>query len=266
MQRRAAALYAAFFIILAAGSYAMIGVAEEPAISVDDPAHTLVTGDEITVDGRTYSVRVSGGEAELTWTDEDALQTESWDDGSTVTVDGTDFSVTTDADATPPTVELIEERSLGENVSTIDREGQTYVIIEEDGQQVLVPRDEYLTEQFGPPTRIDYEQGDEFAYNNQTVTLATVTNTSATIEWREPVDTTVTAAEGDNVTLNEQPFVAHFPDDRTLELSTDYAAYQNEVAAQDTFQERVNGLWGVSILSALAAITLLALSYVPSRY
>ena len=266
MQRRAAALYAAFFIILAAGSYAMIGVAEEPAISVDNPAHTLVTGDEVTVNGRTYSVRVSGAEAELTWTDEDAVQTETWDAGSTVTVDGTDYSVVTDADATPPTVQLTEERSLGENVSTVDRDGQTYVIVEQDGQQVLVPRDEYLTDQFGPPAELEIDQGDEFDYNNQTVTLATVTNTSATLEWRAPVDTTVTAGEGDNVTLNDRTFVAHFPDDRTLELSSDFAAYQNELAVQDTFEERVNGLWGVSLLSALAAITLLGLSYMPSRY
>ena len=266
MQRRAAALYAAFFIILAAGSYAMIGVAEEPAIAVDNPAHTLVTGEEVTVNGRTYSVRVSGGEAELTWTDEDAVQTETWDAGSTVTIDGTDFAVSTDADATPPTVRLTEERSLGENVSTVDRDGLTYVIVEQDDQQVLVPRDEYLTEQFGPPARIDYDQGAEFTYNNQTVTLATVTNSSATIEWQAAVDTTITAGEGDNVTLNGQTFVAHFPDDRTLELSSDFAAYQNELAAQDTFEERVNGLWGVSLLSALAAITLLGLSYMPSRY
>lgn len=266
MQRRAAALYAAFFVIIAAGSYAMIGVAQEPAITVDNPAHSLTTGDQVTVDGRTYSVRVSGGEAELTWVDEDALQTETWEVDSTVTVDGTDFSVTTDAAATPPTVRLTEERSLGENVSTVDREGQTYVIVEQEDQDVLVPRDEYLDQQYGPAKWVEYDQGDQFDYQNNTVTVAAVTNSSVSLEWTAPVENTVTAGEGDNVTLNGQKFVAHFPDDRTLELSSDIAAYQHELEVQDTFAERVNGLWGVSILSALAAITLLGLAYMPSRY
>lgn len=266
MQRRAAALYAAFFIIIAAGSYAMIGVAQEPAITVDNPAHTLTTGDDVTVNGRTYSVRVSGGEAELTWVDEDAPQSESWEVDSTVTVGGTDFTVTTDKDATPPTVRLTEERSLGENVSTVDREGQTYVIVEQDEQDVLVPRDEYLDQQYGPAKWIEYEQGDSLEYQNNTVTVASVTNTSVTLEWTAPVENTVTAGEGDNVTLNGQQFVAHFPDERTLELSSDIAAYQHELEVVDSFEERVNGLWGVSILSALAAIALLGLAYMPSRY
>ncbi len=266
MQRRAAALYAAFFIIIAAGSYAMIGVAQEPAITVDNPAHTLTTGDDVTVNGRTYSVRVSGGEAELTWVDEDAPQSESWEVDSTVTVGGTDFTVTTDKDATPPTVRLTEERSLGENVSTVDREGQTYVIVEQDEQDVLVPRDEYLDQQYGPAKWIEYEQGDSLEYQNNTVTVASVTNTSVTLEWTAPVENTVTAGEGDNVTLNGQQFVAHFPDERTLELSSDIAAYQHELEVFDSFEERVNGLWGVSILSALAAIALLGLAYMPSRY
>lgn len=266
MQRRAAALYAVFFVIIAAGSYAMIGVAQEPAITVDDPAHSLNTGDDVTVNGRTYTVTVSGGEAELTWVEADVRQTETWEVDSTVTVDGTDWVVTTDPQAAPPSVRLTEERTLDENVSTVDRDGQTYVIVEEEDQTVLVPREEYLDQQFGPAEWVEYDRGEQFEYQNTTVTVASVTNTSVTIEWTAPVEHTETVAEGDNVTLNARAFVAHFPDDGTLELSSDIAAYQHELEVRDTFQERMNGLWGVSILSALAAITLLGLAYMPSRY
>ncbi len=60
--------------------------------------------------------------------------------------------------------------------------------------------------------------------------------------------------------------MAHYPDESTLVLDSDVEAYQQEVAVVDKYQERINGLWGVSILSGLSALLLLSLSYLPSRY
>jgi hypothetical protein len=76
----------------------------------------------------------------------------------------------------------------------------------------------------------------------------------------------VDASEVDRVTLNGREYIAHFPNNRTLELSSDVQAYERQVEIRDTYDERINGLWGVSILSSLAVVLLLAFAYLPSRY
>lgn len=43
-------------------------------------------------------------------------------------------------------------------------------------------------------------------------------------------------------------------------------AYALIGVAQGTTPERVNGLWAVSIMSALAAVLILLLSFLPPRY
>ncbi|NIS28670.1 MAG: hypothetical protein GWN07_01110, partial [Actinobacteria bacterium] len=73
-------------------------------------------------------------------------------------------------------------------------------------------------------------------------------------------------SEGDQIELGGTTYVAHYPDESTLVLDSDVEAYQQEVAVVDKYQERINGLWGVSILSGLSALLLLSLSYLPSRY
>lgn len=344
MQRRAAAMYAAFFVIIAAGSYAMIGVAQEPAIQVDDPAYSLTSGDQVTVDGRTYSVRVSDGEAELTWTEEGAeysavLENDTtvpavdvqWDGQTarksvtlrnnseiayndseyTLVIDGDSFNLTRGAEtqtfsvgdevtyrgnrtvvtqissvsvtlawgnpyrvivadeSDPSTFSFHEEQNVTailvadpavENEPVTRADGRRYVVFRSNGTTRLL--DPYI-----PAPEVEtFEEGGSFTYQKNEVTVGNITAEAVPITWRAPRDHTTTAAEGDNVTLNGQSFVAHFPDDQTLELSRDIAAYQHEVEVVNTFHERVNGLWGVSILSALAAVILLGLAYMPSRY
>lgn len=267
MQRRAAAIYATFFILIAAGSYAMIGVAQEPTISLENPDHSLSVNDTVTVNGRTYTVSsFDDGSAELVWTNRSARYTESWDAGSTVTLSGTEFSVLVDANATPADVDLIEVRTVPENVSTVEQNGTTYVIQEEDGRKVLVPRDEYLVQEYGIPVTRRFTVGDRFSYDNNTVTVRSITQSQVTIAWTAPRNNTVTASEGANVTLNGRQFVAHLPDARTLELESDYRAYAEDVRVVETYQERINGLWAGTILSGLTAVVLLGLAYMPSRY
>lgn len=91
MQRRAAAIYIALFLVIGAGAYAYTGVAEKPHVELDAP--TYETGDQLTVDGRTYAVNAiaesgGGGEAtivgNLTWTDPDATYTAEIENNTTV--------------------------------------------------------------------------------------------------------------------------------------------------------------------------------------
>ena len=48
-------------------------------------------------------------------------------------------------------------------------------------------------------------------------------------------------------------------------LSTDTDAYQAQVERQDYYKERMNGLWGISILSGLAGVFVIGLAYLPTR-
>lgn len=265
MQRRAAAIYTVFFLLIAAGSYAVIGVAEEPSVSVDGPQYNQ--GETLTVSGRTYTVSsISEDRARLTWVNESARNTETWENDSTITLDGTDFRVIVDRAPEPTAFELREEQPLGENVSTVETGGTTYVVIETDGERDFVPKSEYLTDRYGEPEVRSLEQGDQLEYQNNTVEISSVTNESVTLAWTAPAENTVTMGEGDNVTLVDTTYVAHIPSQGTLQLSTDIAGYQREFRTVDKFQERMNGLWGVVYLSSTAAILLLGFAYLPSRY
>ena len=66
---------------------------------------------------------------------------------------------------------------------------------------------------------------------------------------------------------NGDRYFAHFPNSHevTLVPGDQYPQYAETVDQRDYFGERLAGLWGVVIVSLLAAIFLLATSYLPTR-
>ena len=54
MQRRAATVYAVLFLVIAAGSYSLIGVAQEPGIDLE--GDTYAENDTMTVNDMDYTV------------------------------------------------------------------------------------------------------------------------------------------------------------------------------------------------------------------
>ena len=62
MQRRVAAIYFAFFLVMAMSAYSVIAVAEEP--TVDVAGEQLAQGDTITVNGQEYTVDSIGEQGE----------------------------------------------------------------------------------------------------------------------------------------------------------------------------------------------------------
>lgn len=153
MQRRAAAAYLALFLVVCAGAYAVIGVAEKPAVELDSEPYT--EGDQLTVDQRVYDVTgVSGGTGELQWTDSDAIETNtlenntnvSWqtvtwaerevdettlDAGSTLEYNGSFYRVGVNASTDPPTMTLA--RATDESINETFEVGDT-VSVTLDGQ------------------------------------------------------------------------------------------------------------------------------------
>ena len=168
MQRRAAAIYAAFFVLVGVGAYAMIGVAEQPTVSLSGDEYAA--GATLDVGDRTYTVEnvdADGDAGQLTWTNESAVFTATfendttvsplavqWDgqrarwsstfpNGSTLAYENGTYEIATNASAEPPTATLqhVENASVNESVAvgdTLDYQGNetTVTSIDADGMTV----------------------------------------------------------------------------------------------------------------------------------
>lgn len=287
MQRRAAAVYVAVFLLVGTASYALIATAERPAVRFDDPEFELERGDEFAVDGRTYTVteitaEVEGGDGHggggdlvrsgaLAWINESARHTETWETGSTVTVDGTEFEVQTDAtDGETGRVRLVETQNRSAILAadpaaddeTVSRDGEAFVVVTENGSARLVATDEYFPAR---PT-VAYAEGETFALRGNRTTVAAVTNESATVAWTAPRTNTVELTDETNATLAGQRYFVYFPDNSTVQLESDPGVYADQTAEIDEFVRHRNGLWGVTILSGVASVLLVGMAFLPSRY
>lgn len=360
MQRRAAAVYATIFVLLAAGAYIMIGVAEEPAVTIEDPDVTVSEGESITVDGRTYNASIGiqvtdavgaeGREATLQWVNASEKQTAtlenntelpvidvSWptqtarvtttlENGSTVSFEGSKYTVKVGEDEFTLVSDEQQERFvLGDTFAYKNNEttvvaanksvtlawGESYTVTtqtptndavefretfnvsnrlradpsvdnetvsREDGREYVVYRNgttQLLSKYLPDPEVTTFAEGEVIRYNTapdgvsfQDVTIEDVSAERVLLGWRAAAEHSVVIENGANVTVgpNERQLVAHFPDNETLELSTDLAGYQDKVRLQDAYWQRIIGLWGISIVSGLAAVFILAGAYLPSRY
>ncbi len=247
MQRRAAAVYLVLFVALAGGAYAYIEVgASEPEVSLDGP--TYAENDTFSVGDRTYTVTTIEAEVEegdhgapdtvnrvgeLTWFNESAMATAALENGSTVAFNDGEYTVSIANESNSTSFELVSNDSADtETVST----GETF----------------------------PYQQ------ENETIdaTVATVSTSAVSLEWNDPQDETIELNEGGNVTLNGEQHFAHFPDNNSVKVLASgqyYSSYQSELADIDAFGVRINGLWGVVILSLLATIILISAAYLPNK-
>jgi hypothetical protein len=149
--------------------------------------------------------------------------------------------------------------------SLATQNGTEYVVYRQN--ESLRPVEQWLPE----PETITYSTGDQYVYaaesGQQTTTITSVNDSSATLEWVAPRQRTVELSEGGNVTLADGQYFAHFPDHSTVQVVTvdQYSQYADTLGDQSYFHERKNGLWGISILSGIAATLLLGMAYLPTR-
>jgi len=286
MQRRAAAIYVAFFIVLGAASYSVIATATAPTIGFENPDHRLSEGDQFSVEDRQYTVSAISAEMEdggghgggasvtrsgqVTWTNDTARYTQTWDHNSTVTYQDETYRVLVEDADDPTAFQLVEEVNrtgiLQEDPSveneTVTVNGTEYVVSQEGDDRSLTPASQY----FPSPESTEYAEDDGLQYQGNATTVADVTSDGATLAWTAPQTNTVDVGNEGNVTLNGQQYFAYFPDNSTLVLESDYGVYQEQTEEIDTYHQHVNGLWGVSIVSFVTAIMLLGMAYMPSRY
>jgi hypothetical protein len=292
MQRRAAAIFAAFFLLVGAGSYTLIATAQQPHVEFDDPAYELKQNDTVEAGGEQYNVSEisasTGGEggghggggggeitrsATITYANESARYTATWENNSTVVLgeENTTYRVDiengTDVSSFVLREQINESRILANDPradnQTITRNGSRYVVLEdESGNATLVPANEYFPE---PNTR-EFQVGQTFRNQSNQTTIANVTNSSAKLVWTAPRTNSIEVASHENVTLGDQKYLAHFPNNSTLQLTQDFEGLQAQNERIDQFTLNKNGLWGVFIVSVAGAIFVLMLAFLPSRY
>jgi len=284
MQRRAVAVYATLFILIAGVAGVLTATAESPEIALENPDFEVSEGDTIDVDDRTYTVAgISeteagggghGGSATtvISGTLEREFQTqmsEAWANESTVTIDDTEWRVEISGEdpSSFTLVEVLDRQAILESDDAADNETVTrddgeYVAVTEDGETTLVPVEEY----FPAPDERSLSTGDSIDYQDRTVTVDEVTTGQAVVVWEGTQTETIDVGQESMVTIGETEFVAHYPDASTLTLSTDIAAYEAQVDQQEQHQRYNNGLTRVIVLSILSTLLLAATAFVPSRY
>ncbi|SFR70247.1 hypothetical protein [Halogeometricum limi] len=285
MQRRAAALYVALFVVIGAASYSLIATAETPHIEFQNPDYELSSGESFEAGSQTYNVQEISAEVEsgghgggsslvrsgtLNYTNQSARYTETWENNSTVTIEDVEWTVLVpeDENATQFTLrEDINETAVLQQDPNADdemvtRNGTPHVVIEDNGTTRLVPAGDYFDD---PQTR-QYSEGDTFDYEGNQTTVDTVGSSAVQVSWNAPRTNTIEVASHGNVTLGDQTYLAHFPNNETLQLTSDFESYNAQTERIETFHTHESGLWGVSIISFLTAVLLVGMAYMPSRY
>ena len=276
----------ALFLVLAAGAYGLIAVNAAPTVTVEDPDHRLTAGDQFTVDDRTYTVASVSVEEEegdghgggggvtyaasVAWTNDTARYTETLAAGDTVDLDRTfqgarlngTYAVIVPNVSEPSEATL---RAMPEDLTYEERDGVTYVeITEDDGSIRSIPIDQYDALQ-----RATVTEGTVSYLGNET--RVSVTDEGVTLSWTAPRTETVDLAHEQNATLNGQRMFTFFPhaepDDSNPEvlLTSDASDYRDRVAQSERYHERTNGLWGITLVSVVAAVLLVGLAFLPRK-
>ena len=283
MQRRAVAVYVAFFVLIATASYALIATAEEPTITLEEADFELAEGEEFTVGDQTYTVtEIEQTEDEedgsttfagtLEWVEEDVEMTESWANGDTVEISDTTWEVQIDDEANASTsfslVEVLDRQAILEadpnaDDQLVDRDGEEYVVVQSNGDDELVPAEEYFDE----PATITYSEGDRFVYNDQTVTVSELTDADVTITWLQDETNSDDLQQGELIELADgNEYLTFFPGQNTVMLTQDTTSYDAQVESQHQFADRIEGLTYTIVTSMLFVFSLVAFAFLPSRY
>ena len=297
MHRQVTVLYVSFFLVVAAGAFTSLAMIDQPTISVENPDYTLNAGQKFTIDGQSYNVTAvsaqrSQGElvrsATAEWTNSSARYTETWQNNSTVTYQNSTYRVVIQNKTDPSEAVFQEVQNFSDNTTTVEQNGERYVVVNEsDGNKSLVPVSEYKQQRFGEPDTRRLTEGANLQYHNNSTTISNVGSESITVSWTAPRTNTLKLGEttaikttlvrggmptemqypagGSNVTLNGQTFTVHYPNNETLVLSSQSEQYQQRLNEINHATERIAGLWGVFILSTLAAILFVILAFLPNK-
>jgi len=150
---------------------------------------------------------------------------------------------------------------------TVESGGETFVRYKDNGSFVR------LSEYLSTPDQQRFQEGDRLNYSGRTVQVGNVSNDTATLVWTEDSQQEASLEQGGNVTLaNGETYVVNFITEESgnetnvsLQLSQNYEEYQRQNEIQHSFQERMNGFWGIIIISSIAALLVISMAFMPVR-
>ncbi|MFQ3320130.1 MAG: hypothetical protein ACI8UR_002366 [Natronomonas sp.] len=265
MQRRWAAIYFAFFLVMAASAYSVMAVAEEPTMNID--GETYEAGDTFEVDGITYTVsEFEEREGELTYTQTVSQQT-TFQNNSVVEYRNGSYNVSIEPADDPETFTLAQEFDV-ETILQNDPEVDNTTYTSDDGTEFVrykngstEPLEEYLPE----PNRETFSEGDQIDHEDTTKAVDNVTSSAATLTWEQETEQSIGLEEGDRITLGGTEYVVTFVDDDTVRLSTDIEGYEQTLENREYFQERMSGLLFVILFSLGSGFLVAGLALLPHR-
>ncbi len=267
MQRRTAAMYVVFFIVIAVGAIAFINVVEAPSPSMDEFDYQLEVDDNVTIGDRTYQVtRIDVFSMTLAWTEDEVEQSDRIANESTIESDGVEYRVEIEPGEEPEQF-VLHETFPEHELDTVEHGGVTYVVIEENDEIRFVREDEYLLEEYGPRDQIELTVGDTFLWDvaEVSVTVDEITPDGVDVSWVGPEEQTRTIQSGEPTEIGDTTYIANFVGTDFVQLTTDIEAYEAHADALDTYAERNLGFWGVGVLSFLTAVLIGGLSFLPRR-
>jgi len=219
MQRRAAAMYLAFFLVIGAAAYGLLVTTSAPTVAMDGDSYA--SGDQITLGDRDYNVASvdSGGEAELTWVNDSAQLSASLENGSEVEV----TAVTWDGqmDRYEATFEDGEQIPFNDSQYTVGINGSAPSLTLTDAE------DANLSETFAV--------GDSLTYRENETTVTQIRSSTATVVWGGPYVVDVNNESVSN------------PTNATLVEVRDYGALTEADPALFNQTTRINGTLYVTL-------------------
>jgi hypothetical protein len=146
---------------------------------------------------------------------------------------------------------------------TLMRGDTEYVRFTDNSTQ---PLDEYIDAPYTKTLVLN----DTFFYlsENTTVEVSSIEPAAVSVTWPSPESQTVEFSQHANVTLNGQGYFIHFESNSSVQVlpaSEYYGEFRSDQTDINAFDQRINGLWGIVILSLLASIVLIAAAYLPNK-
>jgi hypothetical protein len=249
---------------------------------------TLANGSVVAYNESDYRVVVAAGEAPDTFLLNDTASnaSESHAQGDTLIYDAnrtTVVSVTSEAVTLAwgdPYRVLVENASDPAEFTLLEQINATRLVAQDPDAETLLTDDdgtrfvrftdgstERLAEYLHEPERRTFAEGGTLTYQGNETTPATVGSEEVVLEWFGTKTNTVRALQGSNVTVGGETYLAHFPEGASaFMLTQDFQGYEDSQDRIDYYHERISGIWAATIISGLAAVLLIGLSYLPSRY
>lgn len=270
MQRRAAAMYVLFFLVIAVGALAFINVVDEPSAAMDERDYDVFPSGSVVLDGTEYELtRLDEFTATMTYVVVDTELRSTFGSGDLINITGTDYRVEIPDVDDPTNATLVETYPEHDLETMEDLDGNTLVYIEED--DAWIPEETYLQQEFGPRDEIFLEVGSSFDFfppelaETATATVEGITPAGLELVWIGDDERTLPLQRNAVNTIEGVDYGTNFVGTDYIQLTTDIESFEDHLEALDVWDERYQGFWGIGVLALLGAILIAGLSYLPRR-